>query len=256
MNIQLEAAGRTHPGLVRRRNEDSFYVGRSLVALADGLGGHVAGDIASSSAIETLRSHDRPVGPADRATALGRAVKAANDTLHRRIEIEPVLAGMGTTLVAMMWSGTTATLANVGDSRAYVRRGSPSGGSETSQITEDHTFEHLLADAARVPNLPGRLSRFLDGRTDGRSPDLTTWDLRPGDRFLLCSDGLSSSVALAQIHATLGSPGGPGETADRLIALAIGQGGPDNITVIVMDVRAAAAARGGRQPPISRDFSA
>jgi protein phosphatase len=96
----------------------------------------------------------------------------------------------------------------------------------------------LVADAASVPNLPERLSRWLDGRVDGRSPDLTTWDLRPGDRFMLCSDGLSSFVPFDLIDATLRSSSDPNEVADRLITLAIDHGGPDNVTVIVIDVRA------------------
>ncbi len=237
--LSVEAAGRTHVGLVRRRNEDSLYVGRSLLAVADGLGGHVAGDVASAIVIETLQSHDHLVDPAALPASLGRAVNAANEALRNRIETEPDLAGMGATLVAMLWSGTAAVLANVGDSRAYLLHGPNSNGSLTSQITEDHTYEHLLADAANVPDLPERLSRWLDGRTDGRSPDLTTWNLRPGDRFLLCSDGLSSYVPHDLVHATLNSSIGPDQAADRLITLAIDHGGPDNITVIVADVRAA-----------------
>jgi serine/threonine protein phosphatase PrpC len=238
LTLSVEAAGRTHVGLVRRRNEDSLYVGRSLVAVADGLGGHVAGDIASVAVIETLQSHDHVVDPADLPAALGRAVNAANEALRKRIETEPKLAGMGSTLVAMLWSGTAAVLANVGDSRAYLLRGPSSSCGGTSQITEDHTYEHLVADAANVPDLPERLSRWLDGRADGRSPDLTPWDLRPGDRFMLCSDGLSAVVPRELIHATLNSSRDPDETADRLTALAIDHGGPDNITVIVIDVRA------------------
>jgi len=235
----VEVTGRTHVGLVRRRNEDSIYVGRSLLAVADGLGGHPAGDIASATVIEALQPHDRLVDPSDLSTALGRAVMDANEALRRRIRTEPETAGMATTLVAMLWSGTTAVVANVGDSRAYLLRDAGSGNSRTTQITEDHTYGHLVADAADVPDLPERLSRFLDGRVDGRSPDLTTWDLRPGDRFMLCSDGLTEVVPHELIHATLSSPSGPDEVADRLITLAINQGGPDNITVIVIDVRAA-----------------
>jgi protein phosphatase len=239
VTISVEAAGRTHVGLVRRRNEDSIYIGRSLFAVADGLGGHTAGDIASASVIEALQLHDRLVDPADLSAALGRAVSAANEALRQRIETEPELAGMGSTLVAMLWSRTAAVLANVGDSRAYLLRDVGFGNSGTSQLTEDHTYEHLVADAAAVPNLPERLSRWLDGRADGRSPDLTSWALRPGDRFMLCSDGLTSFVPHELVHATLSSSSGPDDTADRLITLAIDQGGPDNITVIVIDIRAA-----------------
>lgn len=233
MAIRLEAAGRTHVGLVRQRNEDSFYVGESLVAVADGLGGHVAGDVASQTAIACLKSYDRSVDSADLSTTLGTAVSAANRALSRKIHDDPKVLGMGTTLVAMLWSGTSAIVANIGDSRAYLLR---TGGDATSQITEDHTFAHLVSEAGRIPRLSERLSRFLDGRADGRSPDLTRWSLLPGDRFLLCSDGLSSFVPHQQIHGALAAATGPGDTADRLIELAMDQGGRDNITVIVVDV--------------------
>jgi protein phosphatase len=230
--ISVEAAGRTHVGLVRRRNEDAMYVGRSLFAVADGLGGHPAGDIASAAAIEALSPYDRPVDPANLSATVGRAVRAVNEALRQKIEAEPQLAGMGTTLVALLRSGTAAVLANVGDSRAYLVRNSG-----TVQITEDHTYSHLVADAASVPNLGERLSRWLDGRADGRSPDLTTRDLRPGDRFMLCSDGLSSFVPFELLDATLKSSSDPNDVADRLITLAIEHGGPDNVTAIVIDVR-------------------
>jgi serine/threonine protein phosphatase PrpC len=216
-----------------------MYVGRSLFAVADGLGGHPAGDIASAAAVEALAPHDHPAGPTELPATLGRAVRAANEALRQKIEAEPQSAGMGTTLVALLWSETTAVLANVGDSRAYLlRNGGPDDG-RTLQITEDHTYGHLVADAASVPNLPERLSRWLDGRADGRSPDLTTWDLRPGDRFMLCSDGLSSFVPFDLIDATLKSPSDPNEVANRLITLAIDHGGPDNVTVIVIDIHEA-----------------
>lgn len=240
MPLTVEAAARTHIGLVRLRNEDAVYSGRSLFAVADGLGGHTAGEVASTTVIEALRPYDCQVDPANLPAALGRAVYVANQALHRRIETEPELAGMGTTLVAMLWSGTTAVLANVGDSRAYLLRDadfSASGASEIVQISEDHTYGNLVADAGSVPNLSGRISRFLDGRPDGRSPDLTVRELRPGDRFLLCSDGLSSVVPDNLIRDALRSSSGPELAADRLITLAIDHGAPDNITVIAIDVR-------------------
>lgn len=233
MTIALDAAARTHTGLVRRRNEDSVYAGRSLLAVADGLGGHIAGDIASATVIDALRRHDHEVDSADIAATLGRAVNEANSALGNKIHADPQLAGMGTTLVAMLWSHTTAALANIGDSRAYQLLGR----SQLVQLTEDHTYGNLLGDARSVPDLPARLSRFLDGRVDGRSPDLTVRSLQPGDRFLLCSDGLSAVAPFASILDTMRSMGNPGETADGLAALAIEHGGPDNITVIVVDVR-------------------
>ncbi|MEV8635526.1 protein phosphatase 2C domain-containing protein [Streptosporangium sp. NPDC051023] len=242
MTLTIEVAACTHIGLVRRRNEDAVYAGRFLFAVADGLGGHTAGDVASTVVIETLRAHDRQVDPAGLPAVLGQAVHSANQALRRRIETEPELAGMGTTLVAMLWSGTTAVLANVGDSRAYLLRdvdSNTSGASEIVQITEDHTYGNLVADANSMPNLPGRISRFLDGRPDGRSPDLTVRALHPGNRFLLCSDGLSSAVPNELIRDVLCSSGDQEEIADRLITLAIDHGGPDNISVIVIDVRSA-----------------
>jgi serine/threonine protein phosphatase PrpC len=230
--IRVEAAGRTHVGLVRRRNEDTIHVGRSLFAVADGLGGHVAGDIASATVIDALQAHDRQVDEAELAEAAGRAVRDANDALRRRIKAAPELAGMGSTLVALLRSGTKAAVVNVGDSRAYLLRNGV-----TLALTEDHTFQHLVADAGRVPDLPERLARWLDGRLDGRSPDIAIRTLRPGDRFLLCSDGLSSYVPYDLIHAALTTSSSPDETADQLVTLAIDQGAPDNVTVIVVDVR-------------------
>lgn len=231
LTLSVEGVGRTHVGLVRRRNEDSYHVGHALLAVADGLGGHVAGDVASATVIDAIRPHDNEVERGALSAVLGRAVRDANDALRKRTEAEPALAGMGSTLVAMLCAGPTAVVANVGDSRAYLLRDS-----RLVRITEDHTFGHLVADAARVPNLPERLSRFLDGRPDGRSPDLTTWNLRLGDRFLLCSDGLSSYVAPQAIFSALKSSKSRDEAADRLISLAIDRGGPDNVTVIVIDV--------------------
>ena len=98
---------------------------------------------------------------------------AADLAIRRRVIGEPELAGMGTTLVALLRSGPAAVLANIGDSRAYLLRGGPAGRGRTVRITEDHTYRHLVSAASRVPNLPDKLARFLDGRPDGRSPDLT-----------------------------------------------------------------------------------
>ena len=116
MDLRIDVAGGSHVGLVRPRNEDTLYLGTSLVAVADGLGGHVAGDVASATAVEALRHYDRQVTPEALATSLGQAIAAANRALRLRTETEPELGGMGTTLVALLRSGTSAALANVGDS--------------------------------------------------------------------------------------------------------------------------------------------
>lgn len=236
-HTSIAVEGATNVGLVRRRNEDALYVGTSLIAVADGLGGHVAGDVASSTAIEALKPYDQQTEPSLLATTLARAVHTVNGALHKRVAADPALAGMGTTLVATLWSGRTAAVANLGDSRAYLLHTPLNGPTTTIQITEDHTYQHVVAEARIVPTLPERLSRFLDGRLDGRSPDITVRTFDVGDRILLCSDGLSSFVAHDAIHRTISERGiSPGEAAEQLVRLALEQGGPDNITVAVIDV--------------------
>jgi PPM family protein phosphatase len=233
VNPTVTAAGRTHIGLVRRRNQDAWYVGRHLFAVADGLGGHAASDVASRTVIDILRPYDQPSDPANLAAVAGRAIHTANVALSRKLATDLNLAGMASTLVALLCSGSAAVLANVGDSRAYLLRDG-----KIVQITEDHNCKHLVADAAAVPDLPQSLCRYLDGRSDGRSPDLTCWTLRPGDRFLLCSDGLSSYVPQSKIHDTLALRGASADAADQLITLGLNHGGRDNITVVVVDVPA------------------
>lgn len=250
-NVELDAASRSHVGHVRRRNEDCLVQGNWLFAVADGLGGHVAGDVASATAIEALGGYDRPVQPEDLVPTLGRAINDASAALHRRTRDEPSLNGMGTTLVAMLCSPAGAAIVgNVGDSRAYLLRAAGSGRRRLLPVSEDHTYQHLVAHAEAVPNLPGRLARYLDGRSDGRSPDLTPLRLRPGDRILLCSDGLTSYVPLALVHDALDSFQDAGAVADRLVALALDQGGRDNVTVIVVDVRS--RTRASTSPPTGR----
>lgn len=167
---------------------------------------------------------------------MGRAINEAGEALRRKIRKDPKLAGMGTTLVALLCSGDEAVVANVGDSRAYLIRRYDRRDNSLLQISEDHTYGHLVANAGAVPDLGEKLARFLDGRNDGRSPDLSPLQLHPGDRILLCSDGLSSYVPHEQIRAALSSSESPGKIADQLIAMAIDQGGHDNVTVIVIDV--------------------
>ncbi|MEV7908525.1 PP2C family protein-serine/threonine phosphatase, partial [Streptomyces anulatus] len=241
MVFTVDAAARTHIGLLRRRNEDAVYAGRFLFVVADGLGGHPAGDVAASTVIEAVRPYDHQVAAEDLPQVLGWAIYAASRALRAKVEADPGLAGMGSTLVAMLWSGTRAVVANVGDSRAYLLPAPPDDGLTVEntpivRITEDHIYRNLVADADGVPNLPGRISRFLDGRPEGRSPDLTIRQVRRGDRFLLCSDGLSSAVPGELIQEALSSPADPRQVTDRLVALALDHGGPDNITVIVVDV--------------------
>lgn len=226
----VHAASGTHVGLRKKRNEDSLVVGKYLVAIADGMGGYVSGDVASSTVIDAIRQFDRAIAPDHLATTLGQAVETASLAMRQRIAAEPAVTGMGTTLVAVMWSHGQFALANIGDSRAYLLRSD-----QLIQLTDDHVYGRLVSTAGHVPTLPERLSRFLDGRTDGRSPDLSPIDVRPGDRLLLCSDGLSSYVEHEAIREVLVAESRD-RAVERLIALTLEAGAPDNVTVAVLDV--------------------
>lgn len=231
LTVDIHAAGLTNVGLVRRRNEDALYVGTHLVAVVDGLGGHVGGDIASTTVIEAIRDYDQPTPPGQLITIAVNAVNASNRALRARIDTSPDLEGMGTTLVALLWSGSKAAVVNIGDSRIYCRRDG-----QIVLITDDHVYGRLVSGSARVPRLAERLTRFLNGRPEGVSADVVLRDLHPGDRYLLCSDGLSSYVPEADIEAAMGSVDDLGVLVERMVGLALDRGGRDNVTVVVVDV--------------------
>lgn len=238
MKIALDYAARSDVGLVRSENQDSGYAGPHLLVVADGMGGHAGGDIASSIAIGTMVSLDGESHGGDDATDhLSRTLAAANAEIQSRVEHSPELQGMGTTVTALLRAGNKVALAHIGDSRAYLLRGDT-----FSQITHDHSFVQSLVDEGRITEAeadshPQRslVTRVLTG-SDGDEPDLMVREARPGDRFLLCSDGLSGFVARDTIEEVLsaGKPAGP--TADRLVELAMRAGAPDNVTVVVADV--------------------
>lgn len=224
----LVAAAASDTGLVRQNNEDAAYSGRWLFAVADGLGGHAAGEVASAAVIESLRTHDAEADPGTLLEVLGSAMTEANGEVARRATEDPSRRGMGTTLTAMLWSGDQAAFAHIGDSRAFrLRKG------QLRQITEDHTIGKLVSDADFLAPV---LSRYLDGRPD-RSPDLGLRELRAGDRYLLCSDGLSPVMSPDVIREVLTSAETPSEAVRQLVVQAEEAGGPDNITVVVVDIR-------------------
>ena len=232
--LALVAAAASETGRIRQNNEDAAYAGRWLFAVADGLGGHAAGEVASAAVIESLRSHDAEVDPDALLEVLGRAVTEANAEVARRAAGEdPAARGMGTTLTAMLFSGDRTALAHLGDSRAFRLRDG-----QLRQITEDHIIGKLVWDADFLAPV---LARYLDGRPD-RSADLGVRDLRAGDRYLLCSDGLSPVVGSQEIGDVLASAADPAGAVRQLLALAEEAGGPDNVTIIVIDVQAADAA--------------
>ena len=237
MTLALRYAVRSDVGLLREGNEDSAYAGPRLLAVADGMGGHAAGEVASAVAISSLAALDGDMPPSELQLALSEAVTRANRTLHDMVVADPSIGGMGTTLTAMLWSGNKVALCHIGDSRAYVL-----SGGELHQITHDHTLVQSLVDDGRISpdeaaTHPQRslLLRALDGTQDAE-PDLAVIEAKAGDRYLLCSDGLSSVVSEETLHRILATVKEPDDAVLQLIELAIKGGGPDNITCIVADV--------------------
>ncbi|MER8057569.1 MULTISPECIES: Stp1/IreP family PP2C-type Ser/Thr phosphatase [unclassified Streptomyces] len=237
MSLSLRFAAGSHKGMIREGNEDSGYAGPRLLAIADGMGGQAAGEVASSEVISTLVTLDDDVPGSDILTSLGVAVQRANDQLRSMVEEDPQLEGMGTTLTALLWTGQRLGMVHVGDSRAYLLRDGL-----LTQITQDHTWVQRLVDEGRITEEeatthPQRslLMRAL-GSGDHVEPDLSIREVRAGDRYLICSDGLSGVVSHQTMEETLASYQGPQETVQELIQLALRGGGPDNITVIVADV--------------------
>ncbi|QIS16991.1 PP2C family protein-serine/threonine phosphatase [Nocardia terpenica] len=235
MTLVLRYAARSDRGLVRANNEDSVYAGARLLALADGMGGHAAGEVASQLMIAALAHLDDDEPGDDLLGKLDRAVHEGNAAIADQVEEEPELDGMGTTLTAILFAGKKLGLAHIGDSRAYLLRGG-----DLAQITRDDTFVQSLVDEGRITpeqahTHPQRslIMRALTGNEI--DPTLTMREARAGDRYLLCSDGLSDVVSDETIANTL-REGGTDEAADRLIELALRSGGPDNVTVVVADV--------------------
>jgi protein phosphatase len=203
------------------------------------MGGHAAGEVASAAVIESLRTHDADVGTGALLDVLGHAVTEANAELARRAADDPARFGMGTTLTAMLWSGDQAALVHIGDSRAFRLRDG-----QLRQITEDHVLGNLVSNAGALAPV---LSRYLDGRPD-RSPDLGLRQLRAGDRYLICSDGLSPVVSAEAIGAVLAAAADPADAVRQLVALAEEAGGPDNVSVIAIDVQEPGVGSGPAEP--------
>ncbi|HEX2267238.1 MAG TPA: Stp1/IreP family PP2C-type Ser/Thr phosphatase [Actinomycetota bacterium] len=222
-------------GRARERNEDSFMVEEPLFAVADGMGGHRGGAVASSMALEKLREvlqEDR-VEP----TALIEEIKAANQRVLERGEADRELRGMGTTLTALLAEEGKAHIAHIGDSRAYLLRDG-----SLKQLTEDHTLvQRMVMEGKLLPEEAERhpqrsiLTRAL-GVDEEIEPDTLTLDpVLPGDRLLLCTDGLTGMVDTGGIEDVLQSEPDPQHAAEALIDQANAAGGDDNITVLILD---------------------
>jgi protein phosphatase len=225
-------------GLRRERNEDSVYVSPRLLAVADGMGGHAHGEVASAIAVAALAELDRDL-PADGDPRGGllAAVAAIAGTLDEQVRQDEDFAGMGTTLTALLRQGDRFIGAHIGDSRAYLLRSGT-----LRQLTTDHTWvRSLVAEGrlteAQIATHPRRsmLMRALQGGGTAQ-PDIFEWRIRQGDRYLLCSDGLTDYVPTAAVHEVLRAEQDPELAVRGLIDLAVGSGGQDNVTCVVADV--------------------
>ncbi|MBM6401221.1 PP2C family protein-serine/threonine phosphatase [Phycicoccus sonneratiae] len=266
MPFAFHYAARSDVGMVRSNNEDSGYAGPHLLAMADGMGGHAGGDVASSTVVAALVGLDgESLSGRDAGQALLDRIHAANSEIGDRVHEDPKLDGMGTTLIAMLRTGDRIVLAHIGDSRAFLVRDG-----EVTQVTKDHSFVQNLVDEGRITpeeatTHPQRslVTRVLTGADDDE-PDLVVRQGKAGDRYLIASDGLTDYVARDTVEGVLTGTADPGECADRLVALALRAGAPDNVTVVVGDlvdisrreapptqpqvVGAAAARRSGTRP--------
>ena len=233
------SAAVSHVGRVRSNNQDSGYAGRNLFLVADGMGGHAGGDVASAIATRRIAEADGDYDSApDAAAALEGALIAANRQLAETVAEHSELTGMGTTVSAMLLDGDRMVISHIGDSRIYLMR---SG--ELSQISTDHTFVQRLVDAGRITAEeamvhPRRsvLMRVLGDVESSPEIDSMVLDTRDGDRWMLCSDGLSGVVSFDELHELMSADAGAKQVADRLVKASLDGGAPDNVTVVILDI--------------------
>jgi PPM family protein phosphatase len=234
---RIVAAGGTDVGRVRDGNEDAYLVADSVFAVADGMGGHLAGEIASAKALEPVEALDGKVyaDASEAVAALRDAVVAANATVSQLADDEPLYRGMGTTLTAVMVEGRRLHIAHVGDSRAYLLRGG-----QFNQLTDDHTLVQHLIDEGQITKeeAASHPQRSIITRAIGVARDVDvdsmTLDLQPGDQILLCSDGLTGVVSDEDICEALARDDEEDAIIADLIEQANAGGGPDNITVVLL----------------------
>lgn len=247
MVFEGSSAAISHTGKVRSNNQDSGYAGANLFAVADGMGGHAGGDIASSITIQRLAPLDQDYATTEDAQASlqAAATTAAND-LIRAAKERPELSGLGTTLSAIVMVDEYAVIGHIGDSRIYLYRDD-----ELTQITADHTFVQRLVDSGRITPEEARyhprrsvLMRVLSDMDIDPDLDMFVMPTQPGDRWLLCSDGLSGVVDELHMAKVMRQGLAPGRTADTLLRQALDGGAPDNVTIVIVEV-------GGQHPVTS-----
>ncbi|MDG4827868.1 protein phosphatase 2C domain-containing protein [Solwaraspora sp. WMMD1047] len=244
MSLILRAVAVTDPGLVRPENEDAAHAGSRLIAVADGMGGLPAGEVASEIAIRALAALEW--APADDpVAALNGAVETANLQIRAAVEADPARDGMGTTITAVLLADTLLTVAHVGDSRGYLLRGAT-----LRRLTRDDTLVQALVDQGVLTSAEARrhpqrslVTRAVQGA--GLAPSIDTVPAAAGDRLLLCSDGLSDVVDDQAIGQTLAHWADRHQCGEQLVKLAHQAGAPDNVTVVVADVETEPAPPAG-----------
>jgi PPM family protein phosphatase len=234
--LQFRFAAETDTGLVRDHNEDSAFAGPYLLAVADGVGGAAAGEVASATTTYVVSALALAHPGTEPLALLQSSIEESRTQVHAGVEADPSRHGMATTLTAILTDGLRFGLAHIGDSRAYLLR---DGG--LHQLTHDHTLVQALVDTGRITPeeaADAPMRHVVLQAVDGDSvptPDLVWLDLREGDRLLLCSDGLTDLVHDAEIHRLLGVDSRR-LAATGLVRAALDAGGVDNVTCVVADL--------------------
>ncbi len=243
----FHSAARSNTGLVRKNNQDSGYAGPNLLLIADGMGGHAGGDVASAITVSRLADLDEPDFGQEALERLRTSILEANERIGNTVVERPELAGMGTTVTAVLRAGDRLALAHIGDSRGFLLRDG-----DLTQVTADHTFVQMLVDEGRITpeeaeNHPQRSVVMKVLGDVGAAPelDLSMREARIGDRWMLCSDGLTGFASHDDIYEALTLIADPGQCCDKLVDLALAGGGADNVTVVIGDV--VEATRAGEQ---------
>ncbi|HYH77959.1 MAG TPA: PP2C family serine/threonine-protein phosphatase [Arthrobacter sp.] len=233
----MRYAARSDVGRIRAKNDDSAYVGRHLAVVADGMGGHAGGDVASAATVLDMLHLDHDDYDGDAGTVLADEIQTANSLLSELVHINPKLAGMGTTVTALLLAEGKLHFAHIGDSRAYRLRDGV-----FEQVSVDHTFVQRLIDEGRLrpeeaETHPHKnvLMRVLGDVDASPELDLDTLEVKPGERWLLCSDGLNY-VAGHVVERTVRETKDLRECAETLVNLTLEAGSPDNVTVVMLEI--------------------
>ena len=236
MTLVLRTASVSDPGLVRPNNEDARYTGRRLIAVADGMGGLPAGEVASALVIQALAPLDESTPESVPTAVLSRAILTANQRIREATAADPATAGMGSTVTAMLLCDDDLAMVHVGDSRGYLLRQGT-----LRQLTRDDTFVQMLVDdgvltAEQARTHPQRSLVTSAVQGAGVLPSTGVLAGMAGDRLLLCSDGLSDVVTDQAIARVLATHTEREQCAEQLVKLAHQAGAPDNVTVVVADL--------------------